>query len=110
MKESTVQLIQYLTAALLVALLAYHVLQHTPVLEEGYRVSLEYENVVKHYVDERTVLALLLYAALFHGLNGLRAILLEVLPSSAGKAATILLILIGIAAAYFGTLTIVEVA
>ena len=110
MRESTVQLLQYLTAALLVALLAYHVLQHTPVLSEGYRVSLEYENVVKHYVNERTVLALLLYTALFHGLNGLRAILVELLPGKAGKAATVILVVIGLAAAYYGTLTILEVA
>ncbi len=110
MRESTVQLLQYLTAALLVALLAYHVLQHTPVLSEGYRVSLEYENVVKHYVNERIVLALLLYTALFHGLNGLRAILVELLPGKSGKVATIILIVVGLVAAYYGTLTILEVA
>ncbi len=86
MRASTLQLLQYLSAMALVVLLGFHIIERVPGLSpltpESYEESLSYEVVRRAYKEYWWVLALLLAAALFHGLNGLRGILLEWRPAA----------------------------
>lgn len=109
-RESTLMTLHYITAAIMVVVLTIHVLMHTPVLEAGYEVSLEYEKVLEHYNIAWLDLAILLYAALFHGLNGLRVILIELHQGPVWeKAVSWILLIVGIVAAIYGTWTLIEV-
>ncbi len=80
-RASSIQVWQYITAIILIFVLGFHLIERVPGLSplapHSYEGSLEYELVRKAYTDYGWVLAILLVAALFHGLNGLRGILLE---------------------------------
>ncbi len=80
-RASTISLWQYITAIILVFVLTFHLIERVPGLSPltatSYEESLEYEKVAKAYESYGPVLAVLLVVALFHGLNGVRGILLE---------------------------------
>ncbi|ABM80028.1 hypothetical protein [Hyperthermus butylicus] len=80
-RASTLQIWQYITAMILVLVLTFHLVERipgiSPLAAESYEGSLEVEKVQNAYSEYWWILAILLVAALFHGLNGLRGMLLE---------------------------------
>lgn len=77
-RESTLNLFQYVTAAILVVFLTIHVLTHVPgVLYPSYRESLKLRSIYDNYALTGWILGIVLIAAAIHGLNGLRGVLLE---------------------------------
>ena len=78
-RASSVQIWQYITAILLIFLLGFHLAERIPWLNGGvdYHESLGAEQVSRNYNAFGWVLAALAVVALFHGLNGVRGILLE---------------------------------
>ena len=108
---SSIQIWQYITAIVLVFVLGFHLLERvpgiSPLTPESYEDSLSYEAVRKAYTSYWWVLAILLLAALFHGLNGVRGILLEWRQSRGWTiAVNVVVWLAFIGLAGFGLLTI----
>ncbi len=82
MGASRIQILQYLTAIALLGLVAGHLLERIPgVLAGSYEASLK-ASVVYSVLKSpwRIGLLAMAYAALIHGLNGLRGMLYEWLP------------------------------
>ncbi|HKZ89774.1 MAG TPA: hypothetical protein VJ300_05910 [Thermoplasmata archaeon] len=79
MRESTLRIVNYGMMLAILATLAVHLASHAFLGVPGYEVSLAYDTVVRRYREALsvTVLAVLLVAATFHGLFGLRSILLD---------------------------------
>ncbi|MGC9113068.1 succinate:quinone oxidoreductase [Acidilobus sp.] len=78
-KASSVQIWQYITAILLIGLLGFHLLERVPWIwgVSTMDQTLTAAFVHSDYVHFGWALLLLAYVALFHGLNGVRGMLLE---------------------------------
>jgi len=78
-KASNIQIWQYITAIMLIFLLGYHLVQRLPWLYHvsTYDQTLTSAIVYHQYRVGGWALLLLAYVALFHGLNGVRNMLLE---------------------------------
>ncbi len=77
-RASSIQMWQYLTAILLIFFLGFHLAERIPQITGlSYHESLEAEHVYKTYTSFSWILWGLAAVALFHGLNGVRGILLE---------------------------------
>jgi len=74
-----IQALQYVTGALLVVLVAWHMAMRIPELRglQSFTETLLPRVVYQEYTSYGAILLLLALAALFHGVNGLRIILLE---------------------------------
>lgn len=108
-RESTWSLLQYVTAALLAVFLTAHVLMHVPPVAESYHESLSLERVERNYARFGWGLLVLLFATLFHGLNGLRGIVSEVVSSRrAHAAADLLLASLFVVLAAYGVVTVMK--
>lgn len=108
-RESTWSLLQYLTAALLAAFLTVHVLMHVPPVAESYHDSLDLENIGRNYASFGWGLLVLLFVALFHGLNGIRGMVSEVTSNPRLQAAADLLLLsLFIVLVAYGVFTILK--
>jgi len=79
MKESTLQLINYIMILALLVTLALHLAMQAFLGVNGYADALSYQTAISRYRDALSVslLTILLIAATYHGLFGLRNILLE---------------------------------
>ena len=79
MKESTLQLINYVMILVLLVTLALHLAMQAFLGVSGYADALSYQTALSRYRDALSVslLTILLIAATYHGLFGLRNILLE---------------------------------
>ena len=79
MKESTLQLINYIMILALLVTLALHLAMQAFLGVTGYAQALSYDTALARYREPLSVslLTILLIAATFHGLFGLRNILLE---------------------------------
>ena len=83
-RASSIQLLQYITAILLLFLVAFHLAERIPwITGVSYEESLKSEYVSRAYSEYGWLLLLLAYAALFHGLNGVRGMLYEWRPGRA---------------------------
>ncbi len=82
MKESTLQLINYIMILALLVTLALHLAMQAFIGVSGYADALSYQTALSRYQNGLSVslLAILLVAATYHGLFGLRNILLEWRP------------------------------
>ena len=78
-RASSIQIWQYITAILLIGLLGFHLLERVPWIwgVSTMDQTLTAAFVYKDYVHFGWALLLLAYVALFHGLNGVRGMLLE---------------------------------
>ncbi len=78
-RASILYLMQYVTGALLVILVSWHLAARIPWLRgmESFIDTLMPEVVYGEITGFEALLLLMAYAALFHGVNGLRMILLE---------------------------------
>lgn len=79
MKESTLQLINYVMILALLVTLALHLAMQAFLGVSGYADALTYQTALARYKDalSLSILTILLIAATYHGLFGLRNILLE---------------------------------
>lgn len=79
MKESTLQLVNYIMILALLVTLALHLAMQAFLGVSGYADALSYQTALSRYRDALSVslLTILLVAATYHGLFGLRNILLE---------------------------------
>jgi succinate dehydrogenase / fumarate reductase membrane anchor subunit len=82
MKESTLQLINYIMILALLVTLALHLAMQAFLGVTGYADALSFQTALARYRDALSVsiLTILLIAATYHGLFGLRNILLEWRP------------------------------
>ena len=77
MNESWNMLLTYATAVVLVFVLTFHLLLQSPLTGAPFESTLTFGYATGHLVYFKLVFGLLLYAAIFHGFNGVRAIALE---------------------------------
>ncbi|MGC9009207.1 MAG: hypothetical protein ACP5I7_01140 [Sulfolobales archaeon] len=105
MRYSSIVKWQYWTAIILLLVLSIHLIFR--ILPGSYEKSLEYNQVRENYGNNLYVatLIILLFAALFHGFNGLRVILYELSPRL-GRIATPIILALGVVFAILGLLTI----
>ncbi len=80
-RASNINIWQYITAIILIFVLAFHLVERvpgiSPLTAKSYEESLEYEKALQAYKEYAWILGTLLVVALFHGFNGLRGIFLE---------------------------------
>ena len=79
MKESTLAMVNYIMILVLLVTLALHLAMQAFLGVSGYENALSYQVALSRYKDALSVslLTILLIAATYHGLFGLRNILLE---------------------------------
>jgi succinate dehydrogenase / fumarate reductase membrane anchor subunit len=103
MKESTLQVINYLMILALLVTLALHLAMQAFLGVNGYADALSYQTALSRYKDALSVslLTILLIAATYHGLFGLRNMLLEWRPGRRWHSAVTVVIL-GLAVVMLG--------
>jgi succinate dehydrogenase membrane anchor subunit len=110
LKESTSMIVTYVTAALLVFVLTFHFLLQSPLTGKGFEDTLTFGYATGNMVYYQLVFGLLLVAAVVHGLNGLRVILLEWLhPKSYGWLLNLAVVVLMAVLLAFGSYTLVTV-
>ena len=67
----------YALALIMVFVLTFHLLLVSPLTGKSFDQVLNYSYVISNLTYYRIVFGLLLYAAVIHGLNGLRIVLIE---------------------------------
>ena len=79
MKESTLQLVNYIMIMALLVTLSLHIAMQAFIGVSGYQQALSYPTALSRYKEPLSVslLTVLLVAATYHGLFGLRTFLLE---------------------------------
>lgn len=110
MRESTLQLINYVMILALLVTLVLHLAMQTFLGVSGYEEALEYGTAVARYRAplSASLLAILLVAATYHGLWGLRNVLLGVRSGPTwGRAVTGVTLVLGVVMLGWGMRTIV---
>ncbi len=77
MKESWSMILTYITAMVLVFVLTFHFLLQGPLAGKSFEDTLAFGNAKGNLISFEVIFGLLLYAAILHGLNGVRVIALE---------------------------------
>ena len=77
MKESWSMLLTYTTAVVLVFVLTFHLLLHSPLAGKAFEDTLAFGYATGNLVYYQLVFGLLLVTAVVHGFNGIRAIAIE---------------------------------
>ncbi len=77
LKESWIMILMYTLALIMVFVLTIHLLLVSPLTGKTFDQVLTYSYVLDNLTYYRIVFGLLLYAAVIHGLNGLRIVLIE---------------------------------
>lgn len=109
--ESWVTLIHYITAIVLVVVLAAHLLLHSPFVGMDFEKSLSYDVVKSNLQYLSPVFALLVVAAVVHGINGLRILLLELSQNRGWNVfVNVLAVILVIALLVLGLTTLVSVS
>jgi succinate dehydrogenase / fumarate reductase membrane anchor subunit len=109
MRESSLRLVNYVMMSAILVTLGIHLAAHAFLGVSGYPQSLTYDTVVARYRDvtSATLLGVLLVAATFHGLYGLRSILLDVRSGPRwSRAVSVALLAIGFGIVGWGLRTI----
>ena len=110
MKESWSMLVTYITAAVLVFVLTFHLLLESPLVGKTLEDTLTFANATNNLVYYQVVFGLLLFTAVVHGLNGVRVMALEWFHPR--NRAWLLNLLILVLMAFFlavGTITLIRV-
>ena len=76
-KESWLMILMYATAIILIFTLTFHILLHSPLTGKAFEATLNFSYVRANLIYYKVPFALVLYAAVIHGMSGLRAVLLE---------------------------------
>jgi succinate dehydrogenase hydrophobic anchor subunit len=77
MRESWSMILTYITAIILIFVLTFHFLLQGPLAGKSFEDTLAYTNATENLISFELIFGLLLYAAILHGLNGVRVIALE---------------------------------
>ncbi len=112
MKESSLMVLHYITGIFIFVLVAIHLATHSFLGVEGYSYSLQYASIIERYRNPifAITLELLLVTLSYHGLNGVRVVLLEIKQSKLwDSVVNWLVFLLGILIVTFGTLTVIIV-
>ena len=109
-KESWNMVVTYLTAAILVFVLTFHLLLHSPLTGKAFDATLSFGYATGNLTYYQVIFGFLLFAAVIHGFNGIRAIAIECLHPT-GRV-WLLNIIVFVLMAFFlavGTVTLVVV-
>lgn len=110
MKESWNMLITYATGAILVFVLTFHLLLHSPLTGKAFEDTLTFGYASGNLVYYQLVFGLLLFAAIIHGFNGIRVMAIEWLHPT--RLAWLLNLIIFVLMAFFlavGSVTLIVV-
>jgi len=110
MKESWNMVVTYVTAALLVFVLTFHLLLHSPLAGKAFEDTLSFGNATGNLAYYQVIFGVLLITAVIHGFNGLRVIVVEWLHPT--RLAWLLNVLVIALMAFFiavGTVTLIVV-
>jgi len=77
MKESWNMVVTYVTGALLVFVLTFHLLLHSPLTGMAFDSTLLFPTAKSNLMDYQIVFGLLLVGAVIHGFNGIRVMAVE---------------------------------
>jgi succinate dehydrogenase hydrophobic anchor subunit len=110
MNESWSMILTYVSAMILVFVLTFHLLLQSPLAGKTFEDTLAFNYATGNLVYFKVLFGLLLYAAILHGLNGARVIVLEWLHPR-DKAWILNLIIVAMMAFFLalGTYTLVMV-
>ncbi|HUK79426.1 MAG TPA: hypothetical protein VLU91_02045 [Nitrososphaerales archaeon] len=109
-KESWNMVVTYVTAALLVFVLTFHLLLHSPLTGKAFEDTLAFGYATGNLVYYQVIFGVLLFAAVVHGINGLRVIVVEWLHPT--RLAWLLNVIVIALMAFFiavGTVTLIVV-
>ncbi len=110
MKESWNMVVTYVTGALLVFVLTFHLLLHSPLMGVAFDETLLFPTATANLAAYQVVFGLLLIGAVIHGFNGIRVVAVEWLHPT--RHAWILNLIVFLLMAFFiavGTVTLVVV-
>jgi succinate dehydrogenase hydrophobic anchor subunit len=110
MKESWNMVVTYVTAALLVFVLTFHLLLHSPLSGKAFEDTLSFGYATGNLVYYQVIFGVLLFAAVIHGFNGLRVMAVEWLHPT--RLAWLLNVIVFALMAFFlavGTVTLLVV-
>jgi succinate dehydrogenase hydrophobic anchor subunit len=110
MKESWNMVVTYVTAAILVFVLTFHLLLHSPLAGKAFDATLSFGYATGNLTYYQVIFGLLLFAAIIHGFNGIRAMAIEWLHPT--RRAWLLNVVVYVLMAFFlavGTVTLVVV-
>jgi len=110
MKESWNMLVTYATAGVLVFVLTFHLLLHSPLVGKAFEDTLSFGYATGNLVYYQFVFGLLLFAAVIHGFNGIRVMAIEWLHPT--RLAWLLNLVVLVLMAFFlavGTTTLIVV-
>jgi len=110
MKESWNMLLTYVTAAVLVFVLTFHLLLQSPLAGKAFEDTLSFGSATGNLVYYRVVFGLLLLTALIHGFNGLRVLAIEWLhPKKMGWLLNLVILMLMAFLLAVGTVTLIVV-
>ena len=110
MKESWSMVVTYVTAAILVFVLTFHLLLHSPLSGKAFDATLSFGYATGNLTYYQVIFGFLLFAAVIHGFNGIRAIAIEWLHPT--RRAWLLNMVVLVLMAFFlavGTVTLIVV-
>jgi len=76
-KESWNMVVTYATAAVLVFVLTFHLLLHSPLTGKAFDATLSFGYATGNLTYYQVIFGFLLFAAVIHGFNGIRSIAIE---------------------------------
>jgi len=110
LKESWNMLITYATGAVLVFVLTFHLLLHSPLAGKAFEDTLTFGLATGNLTYYQAVFGVLLFAAVIHGFNGIRAMAIEWLHPT--RRAWLLNLIVFVLMAFFlavGSVTLIVV-
>lgn len=103
-------ILMYALALIMIFVLTFHLLLVSPLTGRSFDQTLTYSYVVNNLTYYRVVFGILLYAAVIHGMNGLRIIVLEwIHPKRAQWAVNLIIIALIAILLAVGTYTLIVV-
>ncbi len=111
MKESWSMLVTYVSAMILVFVLTFHLLLQSPFTGRAFEETLSFGYATNNLVYYKVIFGLLLFAAVIHGLNGLRVMAVEWLhPKRYGWLMNLIIVVLMAVFLAVGTYTLVVVS
>ena len=110
MRESWNMVVTYITAAILVFVLTFHLLLHSPLAGKAFDATLSFGYATGNLTYFQVIFGFLLFAAVIHGFNGIRVMAIEWLHPS--RREWLLNVVVFVLIAFFlavGTVTLVVV-
>ncbi len=111
LKESWSMVVTYVSAMILVFVLTFHLLLQSPLTGRVFEETLSFNYAINNLVYYKALFGLLLFAAVIHGMNGLRVMAIEWLhPKSLGWLLNLIVVVLMAVFLAVGTFTLVVVS